>query len=185
MAETPSTMVSLGSKAPDFELKDVVSGQKMKRDDFKSNVATVIMFICNHCPFVKHIHTKLAEVAKEYMQKGVKFAAINSNDVENYPDDSPEKMKLEAQNLGYTFPYMFDESQDVAKAYNAACTPDFFVYDSDFRLVYRGQFDDSRPGNHIEVTGRDLKEAIDDMIAGRPVDENQKPSIGCNIKWKQ
>lgn len=185
MAETPSKMIKLGSKAPEFSLFDAVSGKTVTLSEIKSDVATVVMFICNHCPYVKHINQQLAGVANEYMNKGISFVGINSNDVENYPEDAPDKMKIVAGELGYPFPYLYDETQEVAKAYDAACTPDFFVYDKDLLLVYRGQFDDSRPNGETPVTGQDLRAALDAIIAGKRVDPVQKPSIGCNIKWKK
>ena len=184
MVKTPSTMIPLGSEAPDFRLPDVVSGDELSLGDLKSDVATVLMFICNHCPYVKHLQDGLVEVADEYIPKGVSFIAINSNDVQNYPDDSPERMKEVAEEKGYQFPYLFDETQEVARAYDAACTPDFFVYDRDLRCVYRGQFDDSRPGNGKPVTGKDMRMALDSIVAGEAIKWEQVPSIGCNIKWK-
>ena len=184
MVKTPSTMIPLGSEAPDFRLPDVVSGDELSLGDLKSDVATVLMFICNHCPYVKHLQDGLVEVADEYIPKGVSFVAINSNDVQNYPDDSPERMKEVAEEKGYQFPYLFDETQEVARAYDAACTPDFFVYDRDLRCVYRGQFDDSRPGNGKPVTGKDMRMALDSIVAGEAIEWEQIPSIGCNIKWK-
>ncbi len=184
MAETPSTMVPLGIAAPDFMLPDTVSGNIYTLNDLKSEAATVVMFICNHCPFVKHLNTALADFSSEYINKGISFIAINSNDAAKYTDDSPENMKLNARRFGFRFPYLFDETQEVAKAYKATCTPDFFVYDKDLLLVYRGQFDDSRPGNGKAVTGRDMREALDNILSGHPVSDCQKPSIGCNIKWK-
>lgn len=184
MAETPSTMVPLGSAAPDFKLPDTVSGNYYTLDDLKSDKATVVMFICNHCPFVKHLNTALADFTNEYIDKGVSFIAINSNNAEIYTEDSPGNMKLNAERLGFRFPYLFDETQEVARAYKAACTPDFFIYDKDLSLVYRGQFDDSRPGNGKPVTGRDMRDALNNILAGRPVSGRQIPSIGCNIKWK-
>lgn len=184
MAETPSNMLALGTKAPDFKLYNPVNEKTESLDELKSSVATVILFICNHCPFVKHINHGLVDFANDYLKKGVSIIAINSNDVKNYPDDSPEKMKANAELLGYEFPYLFDETQEVAKAYDAACTPDCYIFDSDMKLVYRGQFDDSRPGNNIPVTGQSLREALDNILAGKPVSQDQKPSIGCNIKWK-
>lgn len=184
MALTPSTMLPLGTAAPNFELPDTVSGKKLNLQQLKSNVATVIMFICNHCPYVKHIQRELKQFAQEYQKKNVAVIAISSNDVENYPDDSPEKMRETAEKFAYTFPYLYDESQEVAKAYQAACTPDFYLFDKNLKCVYRGQFDDSRPGNNIPVTGKDLKKALDNLIADKPIDPNQKPSMGCNIKWK-
>ena len=184
MAETPSTMLPLGTKAPDFKLPDTVSGNNYTLNDLKSEVATVVMFICNHCPYVKHLNAALAELTSEYIDKGISFIAINSNDAATYTDDSPAYMKLNAGRFGFRFPYLFDETQDVARAYKATCTPDFFAYDKDLVLVYRGQFDDSRPGNGLPVTGGDMRNALDNILAGRPVSDYQKPSIGCNIKWK-
>lgn len=184
MALTPSTMTPLGSKAPDFKLKDTISDSELGLEDVKSDTATVIMFICNHCPYVKHVQQGFVKLANDYREKSISFVAINSNDVANYPEDSPQKMKEVADNLGYPFPYLFDETQEVAKAYDAACTPDFFVYDKDLKLVYRGQMDDSRPGNGKPVTGRDIRNVLDSMLNNTPVSENQVPSIGCNIKWK-
>jgi peroxiredoxin len=184
MAAT-SNMLPLGTIAPPFNLFDTVSGKTMSLDKLKSDKATVIMFICNHCPYVKHINAELVRLTDEYMQKGISFIGISSNDVESYPEDSPENMKLMAEEPGYKFPYLYDETQEVAKAYNAACTPDIYVFDKDMKLVYRGQLDDSRPGNGIPVTGKDLRQALDSIIAGKPVDEKQIPSIGCSIKWKK
>jgi len=184
MAETPSTMLPLGTKAPPFRLP-APHGKWVSLDDFHDAPAILVVFICNHCPYVKHIQSRFAEFAKEYQAKGVGVVAINSNDVENYPDDAPEKMAEEITQVGYTFPYLYDESQEVAKAYRAACTPDFYLFDRDRRLVYRGQFDDSRPGNGRPVTGADLRAALDALLAGRPVPGNQRPSLGCNIKWKR
>jgi peroxiredoxin len=177
-------MLPLGTKAPDFSLLDP-QGKKFSSDDFKEAPALLLAFICNHCPYVKHIRTHFARFAKEYQARGVAVVAINSNDVEAYPEDSPEKMAEEIKQAGYTFPYLYDESQEVAKDYRAACTPDFFLFDRDRRLVYRGQFDDSRPGNGRPVTGSDLRAALDALLAGRPVSSKQKPSLGCNIKWKR
>lgn len=184
MARTPSTMVALGTKAPNFILPDTVSGRQVLLSDIKGNVATVIMFICNHCPFVKHVNSELVRLANDYINKGVGFVAISSNDVTNHQQDSPELMMQVAKQLKYPFPYLYDESQQVAKAYDAACTPDFFIYDKDLYLVYRGQLDDSRPGNEIPVTGKDIRKALDCLINNKPVSEFQRPSIGCNIKWK-
>lgn len=183
MAETPSTMLPLGTVAPDFQLLDPEARQYSPAD-FKDAQALVVVFMCNHCPFVKHIQQPLTDLAKEYQQKGAAFVAINSNDVQNYPDDSPARMAEDAKKFGYPFPYLFDEDQSVAKAYRAACTPDFYVFDKERKLVYRGQFDDSRPGNDAPVTGKDLRAALDAVLAGKPVDSDQRPSIGCNIKWK-
>lgn len=184
MARTPSTMVPLGTPAAPFTLLDTVTGLTCTLKDIASNHTTVLMFICNHCPFVKHVQAELVRLANDYQERGVSFAAISSNDVAAYPADSPEKMKEEAENAGYPFPYLYDETQEVARAYQAACTPDFFVYDANLRLVYRGQLDDSRPGTDIPVTGRDLREALDLLLAGKPAPVDQKPSLGCNIKWK-
>lgn len=184
MAATPSAMVELGTTAPHFNLPDAISGRSMDLNGLKSKHATVIMFICNHCPYVKHILPELVKLTNEYLAKGVSFIAINSNDITAYPEDSPEKMKEAAQTLGFAFPYLYDETQEVAKAYHAECTPDFFVYNKEMKLVYRGQFDDSRPKNDLPVTGNDLRNALDNILGGKEVDPNQKPSIGCNIKWK-
>ncbi|MCH8549424.1 MAG: thioredoxin family protein [Balneolaceae bacterium] len=185
MAAVESTMLELGTKAPAFSLKDVVSGKTYTEKEFRGNRALLVMFICNHCPYVKLIKKALAEYAADYMPKGVGIVAISSNDVENYPDDSPEKMKEDAEAHGYPFPYLYDETQKVAKAYKAACTPDFFLFDDELKLVYRGQFDDSRPGNDTEPTGKDLRSATELTLAGKEVPEDQTPSIGCNIKWKK
>ncbi len=184
MAATPSTMMPLGTQAPDFNLIDTVSGKMKSLSELKGERATVVMFICNHCPYVKHINRQLVKVAGEYSSKGVSFVAISSNDVENYPEDSPQLMQKTAEEEGYSFPYLYDETQEVAKAYDAACTPDFFVFDKDLKCAYRGQFDDARPKNDKPVTGRDLRAALDDIVTGKPVSIEQVPSIGCNIKWK-
>lgn len=177
-------MIPLGSSAPDFRLPDTVSGKTVGLAELKSNVATVVMFICNHCPFVKHINSELVRLGKDYREKGVSLVAISANDAKNYPDDSPEKMKQAALQLGYPFPYLYDESQQVARAYDATCTPDFFVYDKNLNLAYRGQLDDSRPDSGIPVTGADLRKALDALVIGTPVSADQKPSVGCNIKWR-
>ena len=184
MSLTLSNMMPLGTQAPPFTLPDVVTGGVKKLDELKSAVGTVVMFICNHCPFVIHVEDELVNLAKEYQAQGLVFVAISSNDVTTHPDDAPAKMKERALNKQYPFPYLYDESQDVARAYQAACTPDFYVFDAELRCVYRGQLDDARPGNTAPVTGRDLRAALDAVLAGRPVDANQKPSSGCNIKWK-
>jgi peroxiredoxin len=184
MARTPSKMVALGTDAPDFSLPDTVSGKHLRLNNIRGEMATMIMFICNHCPFVKHVNAELVTLAHDYKNKGIGFVAISSNDVVNYPDDSPALMKQAARQLNYPFPYLYDESQGIAKAYDAACTPDFFIYDKDLKLAYRGQLDDSRPGNEIPVTGKDIRQALDCLIKGQPVPEFQRPSIGCNIKWK-
>ena len=183
MALTPSTMPPLGTTAPDFNLPDT-NGKLVAPADFKELAALVVIFICNHCPYVVHIRAGLAQLARDYAPKHVGFVGINSNDVKNYPADSPAKMKDEVKVAGYIFPYLFDESQAVAKSYRAACTPDIFLYDRGRRLVYRGQFDASRPGNGIPVTGKDLRAALAAVLAGRTTSEFQAPSIGCNIKWK-
>lgn len=185
MSKTPSTMLKLGTVAPDFNLPDVCSGQLIPLHDGKKHLATVIMFICNHCPYVKHVNQQLVDLATDYQSKSVRFIAINANDVNRYPDDSPENMRNTALELQYPFPYVFDETQEVAKAYAAACTPDFYVFDTNFSLVYRGQLDDSRPGNHIEVSGQSIRNALDCLLQGKAVDTDQKPSLGCNIKWKE
>jgi peroxiredoxin len=185
MAAVESTMLELGTKAPQFSLTDTVTGKTVTLDDYKGNKALLVMFICNHCPYVKHIKKGLVDYAADYMPKGVGIVAISSNDVENYPDDSPEKMREDAEEFGYPFPYLYDESQEVAKKYKAACTPDFFLFDERLNLVYRGQFDDSRPKNDKPVTGNDLREATGLVLAGKNVPEEQIPSIGCNIKWKK
>jgi peroxiredoxin len=177
-------MLPLGTSAPDFNLPDP-SGKRVSLADYKDAPALLVAFICNHCPFVKHIRKEFASFAKEYQARGVGIVAINSNDVENYPQDSPEKMAEEIKQVGYTFPYLYDESQQVAKAYRAACTPDFYLFDRNHRLVYRGQFDDSRPGNARPVTGADMRGAVDAVLAGQAVRTDQKPSVGCNIKWKR
>jgi peroxiredoxin len=183
MVQTASTMLPLGTPAPDFSLPDV-EGQTVSLSDFAGAPALLVIFMCNHCPFVKHVAARLADLAREYQARGVAVVGINSNDVENFPDDAPAKMAEEVKHRGYSFPYLYDQTQQVAKAYRAACTPDFYVFDKDRRLVYRGQMDSSRPGSGIEVTGEDLRAALDATLAGRPVPEEQRPSIGCNIKWK-
>ncbi len=184
MVKTLSTMLPLGTKAPDFSLEDVVSGNKISLDTFADKKALLVMFICVHCPFVKHLQDNLVALGKEYVDKGLGIVAISANDIAKHPDDAPENMKKMAETLGFNFPFCYDESQEVAKAYTAACTPDFFLFDNDNTLVYRGQFDDSRPGNDVPITGKDLKAAIEDVLRDRTVDTQQKPSIGCNIKWK-
>ncbi len=183
MAQTPSTMLDLGTTAPDFRLPDV-SGKQIGRDDFKSASALLVMFVCNHCPYVKRIQAGLVRLAKDYQAKGVAVVAISSNDAEKYPDDGPVKMQDEARAAGYTFPYLYDATQAVAKAYRAACTPDFFVFDKNFKLAYRGQFDTARPSNAEPATGKDMRAALDALLAGRAPSLDQVPSVGCNIKWK-
>ena len=184
MALTPSKMIPLGTEAPDFLLPDVVTDQMTSLKEILSDKATVIMFICNHCPYVKHVQEELVKISNDYMKEGISFVAISSNDVDQYPEDSPGKMKEEALAWNYPFPYLFDESQAVARAYDATCTPDFYLFDKSAKLVYRGQLDDSRPGNDKELDGKDLREALDSILAGNPVTEDQRPSAGCNIKWK-
>lgn len=183
MVRTPSTMLPLGTEAPDFSLVNV-DGKTVSLADFKGAQALVVAFVCNHCPFVKHIADPLAAFGNEYTDKGAAVVAISSNDVANYPADSPEQMVAEAEARGYRFPYLYDETQEVAKEYKAACTPDFYVFDKDQRLVYRGQFDGSRPDSGIPVTGEDLRAAVDAVLAGNEPTDEQHPSIGCNIKWK-
>jgi peroxiredoxin len=183
MALTPSTMLPLGTPAPDFNLPDT-NGKLVALEDFTAAPTLLVVFMCNHCPYVIHLRTGLAQLARDYAARGVAIVGINSNDAKNYPADSPAKMKEEVTNAGYTFPYLYDESQAVAKRYRAACTPDFFLFSRSRRLVYRGQFDASRPGNGIPVTGKDLRAALDAVLAGKNTSEFQAPSIGCNIKWK-
>lgn len=184
MAFTESTMLPLGTEAPHFALPDTVSGNIVSLDDIISDKATVVMFLCNHCPYVIHVNPEISRLAREYQAIGVSFVGISSNDVVKYPDDGPDKMKETAVQAGYTFPYLYDESQEVARAYDAACTPDFYVFDGNRRLVYRGRLDRSRPANQEPLDGRDLRAALDAALEGRPVDEKQYPSGGCNIKWK-
>ncbi len=183
MVQTLSTMLALGTSAPQFSLPDP-DGKIVSLSDFEAAPALVVIFMCNHCPFVKHVAPGLAHLAREYQDKGVAVVGINPNDIANYPDDSPQKMAEASKEYGYTFPYLLDESQEVAKAYRAACTPDFFVFDGDRQLVYRGQLDDSRPSLDLPVTGADLRAALDAVLDGRSVTAEQKPSVGCNIKWK-
>lgn len=184
MARTPTVNLELGYKAPDFSIPDVVSGSSTTFHDIKGEKATVVMFICNHCPFVIHVMDELIRVANDYKSQGIGFVAISSNDVSTHPDDSPEKMKALAAEKEFPFPYLYDETQEVAKAYTAACTPDFSVFDADENCVYRGQLDDSRPGNDEPVNGKDLRKVLDTLIDGQSVPTEQKPSLGCNIKWK-
>ena len=186
MAATPSNMIDLGTIAPEFSLPDTNDGMAMKSlSELSGEKGTLIVFICNHCPFVKHINSGLVEWADEYSSRGIQTIAISSNDVEHYPEDHPDLMKVNAEKEGYAFPYLYDESQGVAKAYDAACTPDFYLFDDHLRLVYRGQFDDSRPSNEHPVSGRDLRLAAEALLQGQPPIEKQLPSIGCNIKWKE
>ncbi|MBL63008.1 MAG: thioredoxin family protein [Opitutae bacterium] len=184
MVATNSTMLALGSQAPDFSLKNAVDDTIVTLDSNARAKAVVVAFVCNHCPYVIHLRERFAEIGNDALAKGALVYAISSNDVENYPADSPEKMKMEAATAGDRFPYLYDESQEVAKAYQAACTPDFFLFDANRLLVYRGQFDDSRPGNDLAVTGKDLQAALDAVLSGTPLTEDQKPSLGCNVKWK-
>ncbi len=184
MARTPSNMLPLGTEAPDFNLLDTVSANQLSLQNLKGNRGTVIMFICNHCPFVIHVNPKIVSIANTYAEKGIAFIAISSNDAINYPQDAPEKMTIHAKTVNYPFPYLYDESQNVAKAYDAACTPDFYVFDANLKLTYRGQLDDSRPENGLPVTGNDLKHALNCLIENTENTALQKPSIGCNIKWK-
>lgn len=185
MAFTESNMLPIGTAAPDFSLPDTVSGKEMSLQELQSDKATVVMFLCNHCPYVIHVNEEIVRVVNDYASKGVSFVGISSNDVENYPQDGPDKMKEHAVEVGYNFPYLYDETQEVARAYDAACTPDFYVFDGDGKLAYRGRLDDSRPKNDNPLTGRDLRAAIDSVLAGKPIPEPQYPSGGCNIKWKQ
>lgn len=184
MARTESTMLELGTQAPDFALTNVMTGATVRRDDFRDKQALLVMFICAHCPYVKHIEKTLGNLGATYASKSIAIVAISSNDVETHPGDSPDNLKAQAQANGFTFPYLYDESQAVAHAHQAACTPDFFLFDSARKLVYRGQYDSSRPGNGVAVTGEDLRAAIDTVLAGQPVPTEQRPSLGCNIKWK-
>ncbi len=184
MALTESTMLKLGTTAPDFALTDVVTGKTVRRDDYRGQKALLVMFICTHCPYVKHIEKGLAALAMDYSGEPIGIVAISSNDAGSFPDDSPAGLKAQAETQRFLFPYLYDETQAVAHAYKAACTPDLFLFDGDFRLVYRGQFDSSRPGNGLAVTGEDLRAAMDAVLKGRPPLGDQRPSIGCNIKWK-
>ncbi len=184
MARTASTMLPLGTKAPDFQLPDVVSGETISLASFAGKQGLLVMFICRHCPFVKHVQAELAQIGKDYADTDIGIVAISTNDADHYPDDAPDKLREMAEQLGFSFPFCYDESQETAKAYTAACTPDFFLFDANWQLVYRGQLDDSRPGNDQPVTGKDLRAALDDVLSHSPVNVDQKPSIGCNIKWK-
>lgn len=183
MARTASTMLELGSRAPDFRLPDP-DGKPVALQDFDGAPALLVVFMCNHCPFVKHIQHAMADLIRELQPRGLAAVGINSNDVDKYPDDAPPQMAADAARIPYTFPYLYDQTQEVAKAYRAACTPDFFLFDAERALVYRGQFDDARPGNEAPVTGADLRRAVEAVLDGRTVDSDQKPSIGCNIKWR-
>lgn len=186
---TESNMLDLGTKAPDFTLPDTISGKKLSLQDVRGDKATVVMFLCNHCPYVIHVNPEIVRIAKDYADKGVKFVGISSNDVEHYPQDGPDKMKIHAEESGYNFPYLYDETQEVARAYDAACTPDFYLFDDALQLVYRGRIDESRPPRPTrpsigKLTGEDLRAALDAVLAGQPVTDKQYPSVGCNIKWK-
>ncbi len=184
MVLTYSTMLSLGTKAPEFSLKDVVTGKEVSNETFDSKKLMLVIFMCKHCPYVVHIQTELAKLSADYENKDIGIVGISSNDAETYPDDSPESLKAYAQQMNYKFPLLFDGTQEVAKRYTAACTPDFFLFDKDRKLVYRGQFDDSRKSNSEPINGKDLRDAIDSALADKPVSQTQKPSTGCNIKWK-
>lgn len=185
MARAASTMLPLGTKAPDFQLPDVVSGKKITLDSFAGKRGLLVMFICRHCPFVKHVQKELAQIGKDYANKDLGMVAISANDAANYPNDAPDSLKEMAQELGFTFPLCYDESQETTQAYTAACTPDFFLFDEKQQLVYRGQLDESRPSNDLPVTGKDLRAALEALLSGEAINSDQKPSIGCNIKWKQ
>ncbi len=186
MAVTPSNMLPIGTKAPDFALYDTLSGERKALGELKSDKGTLVMFICNHCPYVKHVNPELVRVANDYQKKGISFIAINSNDVKSHPEDAPDKMTQNAKEQGYPFPYLFDETQEVAKAYKAACTPDFFLFDGDLKLVYCGRLDASSPGNNKPLNGKDLRNALDKLLKGETTpEEEQYPSMGCNIKWKK
>jgi peroxiredoxin len=184
MVATSSTMLALGTSAPDFQLPDATSGRLVARDDFADRPALLVMFICNHCPYVRHVADEIARVGHDYQERGVAVVAISSNDVEQQPGDAPEGMATFVSERGFSFPYLYDESQSVARAYRAACTPDFFLFDGERRLVYRGQLDGARPSNDVPIDGRELRAALDAVLAGAPVPEPQQPSLGCNIKWK-
>ncbi|WP_339651750.1 thioredoxin family protein [uncultured Maribacter sp.] len=184
MSRTESNMLALGTIAPEFSLLDTVSQKTMNLPTLKGDKGTVIMFICNHCPFVIHVNPEITKLANEYQKRGIKFIAISSNDIENYPADAPHYMRIKAKAENYTFPYLYDEHQEVAKSYDAACTPDFYLFDAELKLVYRGQLDDSRPGNRQPLNGKDLRDALENLLSGKKINSLQKPSIGCNIKWK-
>ncbi len=184
MARTESAMLELGTQVPAFSLRDVRDGRSHSTATLAGPSGLLVMFICAHCPFVKHVEQELARLGSDYRNSGVGIAAISSNDADNYPDDAPPSLAEQARRLGFTFPYLYDDTQDVARAYDAACTPDFFLFDTAGKLVYRGQLDGSRPGNGVPVTGKDLRAALDALIAGKPISSDQLPSIGCNIKWK-
>ena len=184
MARTESTMLPLGTPAPEFALDDVTTHQRWTTQSASGLKGLLVMFLCRHCPFVKHLQSALAQLGRDYQSKGIGIAAISSNDIAAYPDDAPDSLAEQAREVGFTFPYLYDESQQVARDYNAVCTPDFFLFDSNLKLVYRGQFDASSPGNQIPITGRDLRTALDSLLAGQPIGPDQHPSLGCSIKWK-
>jgi peroxiredoxin len=184
MAATESAMLALGTTAPAFSLKHVRDGKLHSVESLTGPKGLLVMFICTHCPFVKHVEQELARIGRDYQKSGIGIVAISSNDADNYPDDAPDGLAAQAKRVGFAFPYLYDETQEVARAYDAACTPDFFLFDAQRKLAYRGQLDSSRPGNNVPVTGKDLRAAMDALAAGRPVSPDQKPSIGCNIKWK-
>ncbi len=185
MAVESSYKLALGTEAPPFNLPDTVSGKMLSLASLRSHNATVIMFLCNHCPYVKHVNPEVVRMANEYTPKGISFIGISSNDVVQYPEDGPQEMKKTAASLGYSFPYLYDETQEVARAYDAACTPDFYVFDKNLRLIYHGQLDDSRTSGNIPLTGKDLRAVLNNVLEGKPVPEFQRPSIGCSIKWKK
>ena len=184
MARTPSNMIPLGDVAPYFTLPEPLTGRDVALNDLRGDVGTLVMFICNHCPYVIHVNEELVRIGNDYKERGISIVAINSNDAENYPEDSPEKMAEMARKMQYPFPYLYDETQEIAQAYEAACTPDFYLFDDEMKLVYRGQLDDSRPFNENPVNGKDLRAALDALINRQEIDLNQRPSLGCNIKWK-
>ena len=184
MARTESSMLALGTSAPDFTLPNVVTNRELSLKDAAGPKGVLVMFICRHCPFIKHLEKALAQFGRDYQNKGIGIVAISSNDAQNFPEDAPASLAQQAKQLGFVFPYLYDETQQAARAYDAACTPDFFLFDSTLKLVYRGQFDASRPGNEVPITGKDLRAAFDAVLAGKPVNPDQHPSIGCNIKWK-
>lgn len=185
MALTPTKQIPLGFQAPEFYLQDIPTDNMMTFADVKGEKGTLVMFICNHCPYVKHVMHELVQLGRDFIENGVGFVAINSNDVENYPEDSPEKMKIFAKEQDFPFPYLFDESQEVAKAYDAVCTPDFDLFDANGKCVYRGRLDGSRPGNDVPVTGSDMRKALHQLLNGETIPVEQQPSMGCNIKWKK
>jgi peroxiredoxin len=184
MSLTPSTMLELGTRAPDFSLPDVRTGQTVSLAELQGKDALLVLFMCAHCPFVKLVEAEFAAIGRDYQSKGLGLVAISANDAENYPDDAPQRLREQAERLGFTFPYLYDESQEAARAYRAACTPDLYLFDRELKLAYRGQLDDARPGNGLPVNGKNLRAAIDSVLAGKKVTESQLPATGCNIKWK-